>query len=278
MPNAIRNQVVRHYRNKVIGRKSSSEEMGAKNIFKLFKLVKVLKVDYEDSEYRLTFPTRDKTIKLCARQYPSSDLVTLIEVWGKMEYELSIRSLNSLGSTEPLIVDAGGNVGYSTAYFKHHFPLAKIICIEPDRSNLLQVKKNIDLNSFEDVSIIEGALWKQTSKLQLRDDYRQGTNASFYVVESSEGDVEGYKLEDLLSDQNWKYIDLLKMDIEGGEKYLLEDEEVAAGILSKSRLIAIEIHDEKANRNKILEVLKLNGFECVTVGETTFGENKLFKY
>ncbi|MBK5277382.1 MAG: FkbM family methyltransferase, partial [Bacteroidia bacterium] len=108
-------------------------------------------------------------------------------------------------------------------------------------------------------------------------DYRQGTSASFYVEESDLGEVEGYGIADILTMQHWDHIDLLKVDIEGAEKFLFEDEKIASQILSLTKVIAIEIHDEKANRQKIYQSLKSNGFSFHTEGDTTFGENMLLK-
>ena len=276
MPKLIRRQVIQHYLNKIVGKSSSSELMGAKNLFKLFRCIQSLYVEIDNAEYKLKLSIDNPSISIYARRYPSSDLITLLEVWGNKEYHPSIELLKTKNTKKPFILDVGGNVGYSVVYFKHYFPNASIICIEPDRLNLKQISKNIALNNYEDITLVEGALWKKRSKMELKSDYRQGTSASFYVVESDEGAVEGYGIKDILALKNWNHIDLLKIDIEGAEKYLFEDEEISATILKITRVIAIEIHDEKADRNKIYHSLLVNGFTYFTKGETTFGINENF--
>ncbi len=67
---------------------------------------------------------------------------------------------------------------------------------------------------------------------------------------------------------------LFKIDIEGGEKYLFEDEKQVRDFLSKTRFIAIEIHDEYDIRDKINGCLKDSGFEYFTTGDLTIGRNK----
>ena len=275
MPKAIRRDVVTHYLNKIIHKRSSHEVMGSKNLFKLFRCIPGLEVKVEDAEYKLRL-SENPGIEVYARKYPSSDLITLLEVWGKHEYQTSVKMLKSMKIQIPLILDVGGNVGYSTVYFKYYFPEAKIICIEPDQWNNQQILKNVELNNLNDISLVEGALWKKRSKMELKSDYRQGTSASFYVVESDKGTVEGYGINDIFSIQNWDHIDLLKMDIEGAEKYLFEDAQISSAILSKTRVVAIEIHDEKADRQKIYSALLSNGFKFYTRGETTFGINENF--
>jgi len=274
MPEVIRRHVIRHYLNKMIGNKSSPELMGAKNLFKLFRSIPGLRVQIEIDEYKLRLINESPGIEVYARKYPSSDLITLLEVWGKQEYRHAIDILTAKEISEPFILDVGGNVGYSVVYFKYHFPAARIICVEPDRLNQRQISKNTEVNGFQNIALVAGALWRKRTKMEIKSDYREGTSASFYVVESDQGDVEGYGISDILLIQNWSHIDLLKMDIEGAEKYLFEDEHIAATILSITRVIAIEIHDEKADRKKIYSALSNNGFKYVTKGETTFGLNE----
>ena len=274
MPEAIRRHVIRHYLNKIIQNKSSYEIMGAKNLFKLFRRIPGLCVEIESDEYKLKLTNETPGINVYARKYPCSDLITLLEVWGKQEYREAIEMLTTKGIHDPHILDVGGNVGYAVVYFKYYFPSASVICIEPDRLNQNQIFKNTKVNGFKGITLVAGALWRKRTKMEIKNDYREGTSASFYVIESDKGDIEGYGIKDILSIQNWKYIDLLKMDIEGAEKYLFEDENIAATILSITRVIAIEIHDEKADRQKICKALSTNGFKFFTKGETTFGLNE----
>lgn len=274
MPHVIRRHVIIHYLNKISRSKSSSEIMGAKNLFKIFRRIRGLQVEIESDEYKLMITNETSSINVYARKYPSSDLITLLEVWGKQEYRAAIEVLTAQGIQEPYILDVGGNVGYSAVYFKYHFPSARIICVEPDQSNQKQISKNIKVNGFKDITLVAGALWRKRTKMEIKNDYREGTSASFYVIESDKGDIDGYGINDILSIQNWNHIDLLKVDIEGAEKYLFEDEHSAATILSITRVIAIEIHDEKADRQNIYRALSTNGFKFFTKGETTFGLNE----
>ena len=276
-PTSIRNNVIKHYLNKIVGKKSSDELMGAKNLFKLYKLLPALQIMLENTGYMLRVQSVNPPIHLYARKYPSSDVITLLEVWGKNEYRPAVEILKLAKISKPKILDAGANVGYSMAYFKRFFADAEIICIEPDQSNLKQIKKNVELNNFIDVTLVEGALWIKRTKMELKNDYREGSSASLYVVESEKGSIEGFGIADILALQNWRHIDLLKIDVEGTEKYLLEQETTANAILQKTRLIAIEIHDEKADRAKIYKILALNNFTFSTKGETTIGKNMNFK-
>lgn len=277
MPEVIRRHVIRHYLNKTLRRKSSSEIMGAKNLFKLFRRIPGLSVEIENDEYKLKLCSEIPSIEVYARKYPSSDLITLLEVWGKQEYRKAIEMLTTKGIKEPCILDVGSNVGYSAVYFKYHFPAARIICVEPDRLNLNQISKNTKVNGFEDITLVAGAMWRKRTKMEIKNDYREGTSASFYVIESDTGDIEGYGINDILSIENWNHIDLLKMDIEGAEKYLFEDQQIAASILKITCLIAIEIHDEKVDRQNIYTALASNGFKFFTKGDTTFGTNEHFQ-
>ena len=69
-------------------------------------------------------------------------------------------------------------------------------------------------------------------------------------------------------------VDLLKIDIEGAERFIFEDDALVAAFLGRTRFIVIEIHDEFNVRERICRCLAVNGFEYFDVGELTIGENR----
>ena len=71
---------------------------------------------------------------------------------------------------------------------------------------------------------------------------------------------------------NLKSITLLKIDIEGAERFIFDDN-VDLSFLSITKVIAIEIHDEFQIREKIYSILKKNNFHLFESGELTIGIN-----
>lgn len=205
----------------------------------------------------------------------SSDLPVLRQVWEELEYKTVVEfMLPYVDSTASLtIIDAGANVGYSTLYLKSAFPNARIVCLEPDSGNFRQLSRNIQINGFQDVEILQAGLWKSDAFLEVCRDVGDGMEWSFYVREVANSSLRGYSTTSLAAQRNWPIIDLLKIDIEGGERYVLENEELARQVLHNTRFIAIEVHDIYKIRPQIYELLCHNGIEFFEHGELTIGRN-----
>ena len=173
------------------------------------------------------------------------------------------------------IIDAGANAGFTTCYLKAFFPAATVVAIEPDSENATQVRKNFLQNNYTDLALIEGGLWPKDSWLELKNDFRDGKDWSFYVVESNvETNLKGYSFDSILKQFDRSVIDLLKIDIEGAEKELFSHPAIMDVVLQKTKFLAIEIHDETGIRPTIYEALKRNGFEWFNQGELTIATNK----
>jgi hypothetical protein len=100
--------------------------------------------------------------------------------------------------------------------------------------------------------------------------FRDNREWSIQVKEAAgRTDLQGLHLSDVVREYNIGSIDLLKIDIEGAEKYLFEDPRAAAGFLSRTKVMAIEIHDEEVDRQQIYSVLRDNGFSYFEFSDLT---------
>ncbi|GIV35982.1 MAG: hypothetical protein KatS3mg032_0361 [Cyclobacteriaceae bacterium] len=273
LPREVRKQVIGHYVNKILGKPGSTLQKTSKNILKLAGGLPEFEIEEFSEQHVVIKLLTKQPVHIHARPYPSSDLFTLKEVWANHEYEPAVQLLCRQNTTDPLIVDAGSNAGYSALYFATYVPNARIICIEPDAENFNILKTNLSANHIMPAKLIQGALYPRSSRLEIKSDYRGGTHASYYVAEQPEGSIQGYTFQDIVKEFA-NPVDLLKVDIEGAESLLFEDPAIAFPILERLQAIAIEIHDEKANRTRILENLKKSGFLVFTRGETTFGHRR----
>src|SRR5947208_4936670 len=68
----------------------------------------------------------------------TSDIWTFDQIFVDHEY----RCIDSLQGVTT-IIDAGANVGYSSAYFLSRFPEARIIALEPDPENFNALRRNL---------------------------------------------------------------------------------------------------------------------------------------
>ena len=155
---------------------------------------------------------------------------------------------------DPIILDAGGNMGMSLLYFKHIYPEARVISFEPDPAIFAILQDNVNRNEFNGVQLVNAALSTQTGTANFSPDQSAGGHLS-----SGEGTfkVKTVPLSDYLNEP----VDLLKMNIEGVEW------EVMSSIENKIRQVremVIEYHHLPGLRRTlhlILELLHRHGFE-----------------
>src|SRR5580765_8249965 len=218
--------------------------------------------------------------ELVARLYPHSDCFTLKQVFLQNEYQplVSMFESNQLQKQRLKIIDAGANVGYTSAFLFSEFPDAEIVCVEPDRENMqiLQLNfshflKNGQLKTYE-----RGLMAEDGKAIALDRGFRDGLDHSLSVVEgSADSELRSVSIATIMREMRWDSIDMLKIDIEGSERFVF-GEGVTTAFLSKVRTIAIEIHDEFHIRGTIYQKLRDNGFVLFDSGETTFGLNTRF--
>lgn len=140
------------------------------------------------------------------------------------------------------IIDAGANIGASTVYLASLFPNATIIAIEPERENYALLEKNTQ--GLKHVMCVHAALWHEASTLELKD--RTGGTIAFTIAHTRSEEketgqtVECVTVEELCARFGIERIGLLKLDIEGAEKSVLEHSDEW---ISRVETIAAELHD-----------------------------------
>jgi len=125
-----------------------------------------------------------------------------------------------LGNPET-ILDLGANCGCATLVFAARYPEARIAAVEPHPGNLAALRENLHLNHVQAAVIPAAAtLTDGPVSLMVR------TSLSHSLLPHVGGDVErqltvpGISIPTLLSQLEWRRIDLLKVDIEGYERVL----------------------------------------------------------
>lgn len=236
-----------------------------------------LGVDKAANELRFIYKGKNK---LAARLYPSSDLMVFKQVILDGEYAAVTDFFKDNGhnSEQLKIIDAGANVGYTAVYFKEHFPLAIIACIEPDPDNQLALKKNTEPYLHDkSVTVYANALMGEANKnMVVSADFRDGRDWSKTTVESEvETGLKSITIDEIMKDNNWEELDILKIDIEGAERFIF-NEKTNLDFLNKVKLMALEIHDEFNIRTGIYDILRKQHFIIANFGETTFCINKRY--
>ena len=167
----------------------------------------------------------------------TSDFRTFLKIFRVREYELE------LGKEPKTILDAGANVGFASVYFAIKYPRAKIIAIEPEPVNFVQLKRNVA--PYPNIIPVQAALWPEHASLNLEDPgfgpwaFRTTKNSGGGNTRSI-GSVQGLTVDEIMQAHGLEYIDIAKIDIEGGEKALFASN---TAWTSRVGVIMIELHD-----------------------------------
>jgi FkbM family methyltransferase len=119
-----------------------------------------------------------------------------------------------------LVVDLGANVGYSILYFLHVYPLCRVIAFEPHPAHAAQINHNLELDRSHDrVELYPKAAGGKNCLMRLTD-----ARSASSLTDRMTADTLSVEMKDVFPIFGDKRIDLLKMDMEGGEYEILADD------------------------------------------------------
>lgn len=141
------------------------------------------------------------------------------------------------------ILDVGANIGASAIYFAAHCPDATVYAFEPEAGNFELLRRNA--RDWPRIVPLRQAVWSHGA---VREVQSRRTGAWGYTLaDVAEGAgyglgqmVECVTISDFMRHRGLDRIDVLKMDVEGGEKEIFEHPE---GWLDRVDLLVVELHD-----------------------------------
>lgn len=166
--------------------------------------------------------------RIYLRAAPATDVLTA--------YEMFVAEVYRDVGPEPnpavkRVVDVGANVGLSLVYWANRYPKAALVAFEPHPVHLASLRRNLEINGIADrVQVHAAAACTAPGTAHLSDE----ENCSA-VVDGKTTGAQRVEAVDFFASIGIEPIDLLKIDIEGGEYALLEDARFAA--LRVSRLV-----------------------------------------
>ena len=120
------------------------------------------------------------------------------------------------------VVDLGGNIGCFGLLLLGRFPDARVVAFEPDPSNLELLKRCIELNGYNDRwSVVEACAGSADGETPFIGG--QGALSRMPLTGDGTGDAPTMTVPVVDIFPYLKGVDLLKIDIEGGEWALLDD-------------------------------------------------------
>lgn len=150
----------------------------------------------------------------------------------------------------PLIIDGGANIGLSVIFFKQRFPNAKIIAFEADPKIFQVLTHNVGAMSFDDVTLIQKALWTEETTLRFDS---EGADAGRIGIDgldvANSIEVPTIRLSTYL-DQS---IDFLKLDIEGAEVDVIAEAQAQLGHVER---MFVEFHSFTGQKCRLVELLQ----------------------
>ncbi|OYY92907.1 MAG: hypothetical protein B7Y41_14225 [Hydrogenophilales bacterium 28-61-23] len=229
----------------------------------LVYLAQGLRKKYFKPDHPYSLISKDARFPLKCRP-DTSDLGVFDQIFIKREYEC----LDDV--VDPgLIIDCGGNVGYSSAYFLTRFRQARLIAVEPDPDNFKILKEN--LNPYGDrFEALCSGIWSHPAGLVLsEEEFGDGREWARTVREARDGEEAAMTAVDigsLLDNSGFDRISILKIDIEGAETVVFGSNFELW--INRVDNLVIELHSDEC-RSVFMNAIDGLGFKLTHSGELT---------
>lgn len=173
-------------------------------------------------------------------------------------------------AARPTVVDIGGYIGDFSLYAAKRLNARKVVVCEPSKKNFAILRRNVERNRYEGTIVPLNVAVSNADSLLMNVDLpdNQQVNVSSY---SGGGPglerIPCISLEKLIDAHQLEYIDLLKIDCEGGEYDILLN--ATDRLFARIGNIVFEYHEIDGYRdqlNRVLDRLKMHGYRLQTQG------------
>lgn len=226
--------------------------------------LKIRKKDYDN------WPSAILQYPFHLRKNNIFDFFTYEEVILKRSYDISF------GFSPKTIIDGGGNIGLTAAFWATKYPGATIVSLEPDGDNFAMLRRNTA--PYKNVHAFRGGVWPKTAHLVVKD-IGHGNNG--FIVEEADaatpGAVPAFSIADILTKMNWPSVDVVKLDVEGSEKEIFSSN--YESWLPKARVVVVEMHDRmrKGCSKAVFQAFHQYDFSFAIAGENAVFTNNAVK-
>lgn len=198
----------------------------------------------------------------------AGDLQGIREVWLDDCYRVPPQVLPET------VVDLGGNIGLTSLWYATHYSVKNLVIVEPDACNADLIRSNMQENDII-ATVIEAAVGPQDGmtdflKHKSSNMGRVPTAESVLEQSSSRIRVPMVSMKTVLAKlPAGSIVDLLKVDIEGGEELLFSGE---LDWLERIRFIIAELHPPIVDLDAIVATIESKGFKHLPPG-SVFSES-----
>jgi FkbM family methyltransferase len=187
----------------------------------------------------------------------STDILVIDEVFFREVYACAVAAAPP---RTRYVLDIGANAGYAGLYFLNRFPHARLFFVEPDFQNFAVAAINLQKEILAGrCRGINAAAWVDDGHVVLE---TQGRGEWFFKCREAapeENALEAFSIASLIRRSGFPHVDLLKIDIEGSERAILQGE--LSPWIDLVRCLVCELH-EGFTHAEFEELLAPHGFRC----------------
>ena len=138
-----------------------------------------------------------------------------------------------------VFLDIGAHIGYYTLIAAEQVGHnGKVIAFEPEPTNFSLLKKNVEMNGYQNVILIQKAVTSRSEKGRL---FLSNTNTGNHTLldyynDRNSIEIETISLDDYFNDYEG-YVDFVKIDVEGAEATVIQG---MTALLQKNEKIKIQ--------------------------------------
>jgi len=187
-------------------------------------------------------------VQLCYR-LNKGDLHSIREVWFDEAYRLPFD--NPSGT----LLDLGANIGLTSVWLAKKYTIERVIAVEPDRSNAILARRNLDLNAIKS-EVLEAAIGPHEGTVG----FESNQVSNLGRVSEKGLPVAMITVDRILEKSACPKLALVKIDIEGGEQQLFDG---PMGWLDRTDAIIIEFHPTLVDHPKIIKAVAGRGFAYI---------------
>jgi FkbM family methyltransferase len=214
------------------------------------------------SKHRLDRPAESFHLNFLGRRYPirlrpyNGDWFIFLNTMFGCRYARVAELVNPVRT----VVDLGCHVGSSTLSLALLAPHAQFFCLEANPDNVTLLTHNLaGLGSR--ARILSGALGEKPGTVTFSDDgFSWGGSVDAHGLHTYE--VPAYTISQVIEKAGFPVVDVLKVHVEGAERYILQESHCAA--LARVRLMVIaEFHNRDYTEERFLAEAAGFGFQPV---------------
>ena len=210
------------------------------------------------------YRVRETGVLVCLR-HSTEDVWALDEVFSQRLYDPPPQVEAALEDSGPQlkVVDLGANIGLFGAHVIGRHPEARITAFEPDPDNARLLACCVESNGREGTwQRIDACAWTRDGTLE----FVGGQGAISHVAAASDRPSGTISVPALDVFPYLREVDLLKIDIEGGEWVIMEDERFAP---VPARALVLEYHPHLCSqpdpRRHAIELLERAGYSVAPI-------------